>query len=162
LLKRVPHDLTVLQEIRPVLVEGGELQFCAELFQAAFVHFQHTYPAGFMPVADGLPVPGGGFDALQILVLADLHNALGSPAAAIGVVRAGTRWLQGRGAQRFWDACEDDREFDLEGGHVVREGEPRPGAYQLDVNARHRLAIARIKNGDVDEGKVRLARALRR
>jgi hypothetical protein len=29
-----------------------------------------------------------------------------------------------------------------------------PGRYPLDVNARHRLAVARIKLGEIEEGKV--------
>lgn len=99
---------------------------------------------------------------MQLLVLADLYNALNEPVNAVDAVRSGTRWLQGRGSQKFWDACEDDREYDLPPGSmdetiqlsVSREGEPQPGMYALDVNARHRLAIARIKSGDVEEGKV--------
>jgi general transcription factor 3C polypeptide 3 (transcription factor C subunit 4) len=35
-----------------------------------------------------------------------------------------------------------------------RDGDVRPGWHPLDVNARHRLAIARIKMGDIEEGKV--------
>lgn len=64
--------------------------------------------------------------------------------------------------------CEDDREFDLrvegpeEGTSAVsarsvtrgREGDLLPGYFPLDINSRHRLAIARIKMGDVEEGKV--------
>jgi len=78
------------------------------------------------------------------------------------------RWLQGRTAEKFWDVCEDHREFDLNEGteasaggaglgagtHREREGDVRPGLYPLDVNARHRLATARIKIGDIEEGKV--------
>ena len=29
-----------------------------------------------------------------------------------------------------------------------------PGRNELDINARHRLAVARIKMGDIEEGKV--------
>ena len=72
--------------------------------------------------------------------------------------------MQGRSAQRFWDALEDDREWDIpvaisptgtaEGARIVGEGEVQPGVYPLDVNARHRLAVARIKMGDINEGRV--------
>lgn len=48
---------------------------------------------------------------------------------------------------------EDDREFDAMGA-VAREGELGSGGYELDVNARQRLAVARIKMGEVEEGKV--------
>jgi general transcription factor 3C polypeptide 3 (transcription factor C subunit 4) len=149
LLNCVPHDLVVLDELRPILIEMSELALCASLFEAAFEHYQRVHPAGVPPAGSG-----AGFDALQLLVLADLDNALGVAPAAVYAVRAGTRWLQGRGAQKFWDACEDDREYDVAGVPLAREGELRPGMYPLDVNTRHRLAIARIKNGDFDEGKV--------
>ena len=54
--------------------------------------------------------------------------------------------------------CDDDREYDLEGWP------PRPsfgegnqmfsGCYELDTNARHHLAVVRIKMGDIGEGNV--------
>jgi len=104
---------------------------------------------------------------MEVLCLTDLYNTLGQHGRAIEAIKRGWRWLQGRAADKFWDACEDDREFDLMedvgstglgagggGTHRERDGDVRPGWYPLDVNARHRLAIARIKMGDVDEGKV--------
>ncbi|KAG2741029.1 hypothetical protein P692DRAFT_20822381 [Suillus brevipes Sb2] len=53
----------------------------------------------------------------------------------------------------------DDREYDLpreDLGNIIieRSGDIQPDHYPLDVNARHRLAIARIKLGDVKEGKM--------
>ena len=92
---------------------------------------------------------------MEILVLGDLYNSLGEHDKAIETIRKGCRWLQGRAKQVFWDACEDDREFDTGDGQRVSEGELEPGMYPLDLNARHRLAIARIKMGDNAEGKVR-------
>lgn len=95
---------------------------------------------------------------MEVLCLTDLYNTIGQYEQAVDAIRKGCRWLQGRGAQKFWDVVEDDREFDLVdeagAGMQEREGDVRPGFYPLDVNARHRLAIARIKMGDVEEGKV--------
>lgn len=123
-------------------------------------------------------MPGGGFGLMEVLVLADLYNTQVRLFAqtlyedsllnllykqaeyekAIEVIRHGIRWLQGRVEQRYWDVCEDDREFDLpemppRTGNAGEEG-VQAGRYPLDVNARHRLAVARIKRGDVEEGKV--------
>jgi general transcription factor 3C polypeptide 3 (transcription factor C subunit 4) len=158
ILKRVPHDLIVLNELRPILVETGDYALCARLFNGAFAHYHQAFPTGVAPPADesSAPLPGGGFGSMELLVLADLYNTLESYDDAIRVIRGGTRWLQGRGDQRIWDACEDDREFDAE-GTIGRDGEPSPGHYPLDVNARHRLAVARIKMGDTEEGKVRFS-----
>ena len=57
--------------------------------------------------------------------------------------------------------CEDDGEYDKDrrpGRSAVGEGGGiRAGGVELDANARHRLAVARIKIGEIEEGKVTLA-----
>ncbi|KAJ3881396.1 hypothetical protein F5051DRAFT_397138 [Lentinula edodes] len=193
ILKRFPHDLTVLSEIRPILVELGDLTTCTALFQNAFDDYQQRFPSGSGPIA-GTPgtestsavVPGGGFSMLNLLVLADLYNTLGEYDNAVRVIKSGIRWLQGRGDQRYWDLLEDDREYDPEGfnrvasvaantihdsasslaanvptagpsnaaGGIVGTVEIQSGYFPLDVNARHRLAVARIKMGEINEGVV--------
>ncbi|KAI1783533.1 TPR-like protein [Ganoderma leucocontextum] len=161
MLKRLPHSLPVLDELRPILIELSDLALCASLFQSAFAHHMAAFPSGRgVDPESGADVPGGGFGLMHLLVLADLCNTLGEYGKAAETIRRGCRWLQGRAQQKFWDAGEDDREWDVlpesGGGGVVRggEGEMQPGYYPLDVNARHRLAIARIRGGDVDEGKM--------
>jgi hypothetical protein len=48
------------------------------------------------------------------------------------------------------------------GANNVSKGRQlEPGRYPLDVNARHRLAVARIKLGEIEEGKVCLFLSLR-
>ncbi|CAK5261855.1 unnamed protein product [Mycena citricolor] len=147
ILKVFPHDIPVLSELRNVLVELGDLETCLNLFAAAFEHYQRVYPTG---AGD---LPGGGFGLMELLVLADLYNTVSEHRPAVEVIRRGCRWLQGRGDQRYWDACDDDREYDLESfKRVVDEG-PQPGFYPLDVNARHRLSVARIQMGYTQEAK---------
>lgn len=155
ILKRLPHDLTVLEELRPILIELSELDLCARLFQGAFDHYQQVFPTGVGINADTqAEIPGGGFGLMEVLVLADLYNTLGHHDKAADVIRKGCRWLQGRAKQVFWDKCEDDREYDATEGLRTGDGDIQPGMYPLDVNARHRLAIARLRSGDVEEGKV--------
>ena len=164
ILKQIPHDLAVLTSLRPILIELSDLQTCTTLFQQAFDHYQALYPPGSLVDTSTSPpteVLGGGFTLLEILVLADLYNTQGEHEKAISSIRRGCRWLQGRADQRYWDLCQDDREFDGEDippgmRIVVGEGvaSVEQGHYFLDINARHRLAVARIKTGDVDEGKV--------
>ncbi|KAF8895474.1 hypothetical protein BD779DRAFT_1499735 [Infundibulicybe gibba] len=138
ILKRFPHDLTVLGELRPILIDLSDLRTCAGLFQQAFDHHQKVFASG------------------RVLVLADLYNTLGEHEHAIDVIRKGTRWLQGRGDQIYWDRCEDDREYDLLDGkprpEASQDGQIEPGRYPLNVNSRHRLAVARIKMGQIEEG----------
>jgi general transcription factor 3C polypeptide 3 (transcription factor C subunit 4) len=164
-LRKVPHDLTVLDELRPLLIESSELDLCAKLFADAFEHNQNLHPTGStIDPATGAQIPGGGFGVMDILVLADLYNSsnLGKHEEAIRTIKRGCRWLQGRASQKYWDACEDDREYDLDPRAwpssitaPIRDGSVRPGFYPLDVNARHRLGIARLKMGDLEEGQVR-------
>ncbi|KAG6888878.1 hypothetical protein C0995_005133 [Termitomyces sp. Mi166 len=159
ILKRFPHDLTVLAELRPILIELSELSTCANLFQQAFVHYQKAYPSGRgMDVTSNTEIPGGGFGLMEVLVMADLFNTLGEHENAIDIIRKGCRWLQGRADQMYWDACDDDREYDLPEwpprGGVGENSGVEPGRFPLDINARHRLAVARIKMGEIEEGKL--------
>ncbi|KAJ7485387.1 hypothetical protein FB451DRAFT_55581 [Mycena latifolia] len=161
ILKRFPHDLAVLSELRTILVEMADLGTCTTLFQAAFAHYQATYSSGHAhdPAADN-DVPGGGFGSMELLVLADLYNTSGDYGRAVDVIRQGSRWLQGRAEYRYWDMCDDDREYDLAAfGRTVESG-PQPGMFPLDVNARHRLAVARIKMGEMEEAKLHVSAVL--
>ncbi|KAF8209519.1 hypothetical protein K438DRAFT_1904162 [Mycena galopus ATCC 62051] len=177
ILQRFPHDLTVLSELRKVLVDLNDLSTCAALFQAAFDHYRTALPSGsvFNPklepggqsdIAPEAEAPTPRFGLLEILVLADLYNTLGEHERAIDVIRKGARWLQGRADQKYWDICADDREFDcddVDGNFVITRGADEDaddldaGYYELDINARQRLAIARIKLGEVEEGKMHTA-----
>ncbi|KAL1686977.1 hypothetical protein GGG16DRAFT_63278 [Schizophyllum commune] len=152
LLRRLPHDLNVLAALRPVLVELGDLAACAEFYETAWKHYREAFPTG-QAGADGAANP---FGVLEILVLADLHSALGAHQRAIHVVKTGMRWLQGRGTQAYWDAVPDDREYDLPimVPRPLNEGDIPPGYFPLDLNARQRLAVARIRMGDTEEGKL--------
>ena len=155
ILRQIPHDLNVLEELRPILIEGNNIDVCASLHQDAFDHYQELYPTGVGVDPDtGQEIPGGGFDLMHILVLADSYNSIKKHHNAATTIRRGSRWLQGRGSQSYWDACEDDREFDIAGSAVIRSGTVAPGMFELDVNARHRLAVSRIKMGDIEEGQV--------
>lgn len=157
--------MTVLAELRPILIEVSDLPLCASLYQAALEHYQTVQPLGPVQhidpsLAEQTP-PNQTFGFIDLLVLADLYNTMSECDNAIQIIRKGCRWLQGRASQRFWDGCVDDREYDIpreDMGNVIieRSGDIQPGHYPLDVNARHRLAIARIKLGDVEEGKVRI------
>ncbi|KAF9821450.1 hypothetical protein IEO21_00696 [Rhodonia placenta] len=158
ILKRFPHNLNVLEEIRPILIELSDLALCASLYADAFVHYQGTFPSGVgLDPEIQQDVPGGGFGLMHLLVLADLHNTLGQYEKAKETIRRGYRWLQGRASQKFWDVCEDDREYDVAEGVRSADVELQPGMYPLDINARHRLAVSRIKMGDFEEGKTHAA-----
>ena len=159
ILKRFPHDITVLTELRPILIELADFALCATLYQSAFVYNQTSNPLGHaLDPSISAQNEQARFGFIELLVLADLYNTINEYERAIETIRKGCRWLQGRTTQKFWDVCEDDREYDLPGQDgaesVHRAGDVQPGYYPLDINARHRLAVARIKMSDTDEGKV--------
>lgn len=156
ILKRFPYDITILRELHVTLVELNELDTCANLLQAALDHYMSLNP---------LAGDTGGVGRMDLLLLADLYNVLGEHQHAIQVIRRGTRWLQGRIDQKFWDNCDDDREYDPEEWSErpsigERSIHLPPGHYELDPNARHRLAVARIRMGDAEEGRVCLSAGL--
>ncbi|KAF7318926.1 hypothetical protein HMN09_00228400 [Mycena chlorophos] len=161
ILKLYPHDLTVLSELRTILIELSDLETCMTLFTAAFQHYQGVYPSGHGPhPTTQEDVPGGGFGYLELLVLADLLNTTGAYGRAVDVIRQGVRWLQGRSLQRYWDICDDDREYDVPETPRLIENGPQPGYFPLDINVRHRLLIARIKMGELEEAKLHAATLL--
>ncbi|KAF9526180.1 hypothetical protein CPB83DRAFT_896331 [Crepidotus variabilis] len=149
ILKRFPNDFTLLRELHTILVELGELDICANLLQEAL----DTQMINPYSGEDGTKA-----GRMDLLLLADLHNALGDHGRAVQVIRRGTRWFQGRMDQRYWDMCDDDREYDQDGWpgrpNTAEGAQMPPGNYVLDTNARHRLAVARIKMGDNDEGQL--------
>ena len=73
-----------------------------------------------------------------------------------GAIETIRRRLQGRADRNYGDLCDYDRNHDDwparsnfgEGSSV------QAGDLELDPNARHRLAVARIKIDDVEEGKL--------
>ena len=151
----LPHNLQVLNEVRQIVVELSDIQQGISLYMEAFEYYRSHFPDGADPT-DGT---AGGFGDGQILVLADLLQASGDHEKVIQTLRSGTRWLQGRKDEIFWDVVIDDREFDLP--NVVRSsdnGTTPAGHYPMDINLRHRLGIARLMLGDIDEGKVSFIR----
>jgi len=68
--------------------------------------------------------------------------------------------LQGRAEQQYWDLCEDDREYDMDGwpgrSAFGEGGGIQAGRFDLDTNVPHWLVVVRIKMGEVEEGKVSL------
>ncbi|KAF8575754.1 TPR-like protein [Ramaria rubella] len=154
ILKRYPHDISALEELRPILVELSDVPRGIDLYQAAFEHYQEAFPSGKAQDASGNEIPGGGFGDMQIIVLADFYNSVADPEKALTTIRRGARWLQGRSEQRYWDNEVDDREYDLEGYTRLGSQPVAVSSYPLDLNFRHRLAVARLMLGEYEEGQL--------
>lgn len=121
------------------------------LYKDALAFYQETIPTG----------PANGEEAdftLLLITLADFCNSVGEYEQTINMIRDGARWTQGRASQRYWSSVTDDREYDVYGS--VRLHEPNESAgrtqgfFPLDPNLRHRLALARLALGDLEEAQV--------
>jgi general transcription factor 3C polypeptide 3 (transcription factor C subunit 4) len=177
MLKFSVHNMTVIDEVLPLLSRLRDWKKGIEILQNAFDYFRTKYPHGppsapaldsdvdpaLQPLThqnlslDDVETP---FRDVHIVALADYCLLLQYHEKAILAIRNGARWLQGRRMQTQWEGLPDDREFDLDpglrkGGVLLSSGPgTRNGVHLLDVNMRHRLARARIKMGDHNEGRV--------
>jgi general transcription factor 3C polypeptide 3 (transcription factor C subunit 4) len=180
MLKFSPHNMTVIDELLPLLSRLRDWNKGTEILQNAFDYFRSKYPhwPPPAPVLDRNVDPAlqtlssqtqtqtqtgaeAPFRDVHIVALADYCLLLQFYEKAILAVRNGARWLQGRRMEMQWEGLPDDREFDLDpgirkGDGLLLSGGPgvQSGMHPLDVNMRHRLARARIMMGDHDEGRV--------
>jgi general transcription factor 3C polypeptide 3 (transcription factor C subunit 4) len=161
ILKKQPHNISIIDAIIPVVTETRQLKVAVDVLQAAFDHYRKVWPHGPPELTEFNRHET--FHDYHIIALADFLIATEQYDRAIQVVRSGARWLQGRRHEIYLDSASDDREFDADG--IIRIDEDRllagegskTGAYHLDVNLRQRLAHARIRSGDVKEGRVRFS-----
>lgn len=146
-----------------MVTETRQFKVAIEVLQAAFNHYQRTWSHG-PPGANVADQDQPFFHDFHIIALADFLIATEQYDQAIKVIRSGARWLQGRRHEMHLDSASDDKEFDADG--IIRVDEERllagegskSGTHRLDVNLRQRLAHARIRSGDVKEGRVRLSK----
>ncbi|KAJ1300854.1 hypothetical protein OPQ81_002493 [Rhizoctonia solani] len=149
ILQVLPHDLTVLAQLRGLLVQTGDLARATEYYSAAFEHYISSTLAPsqrIMPeapadmvidpaLASVSPPPivekASGFGTREIATLADLLSGLGEHARAVEVVIRGAEWL----------------------GQVPKGADEAALGEALDVNLRMRLAVAKLRLGAIDVGK---------
>ncbi|EUC58861.1 TPR-2 domain protein [Rhizoctonia solani AG-3 Rhs1AP] len=146
ILQILPHDLTVLAQLRGLLVQTGDLTRAKEYYSAAFEHYITSTPQRTLPevstdmVIDPLLAPitlpsivdiANIFGTREIATLADLLSGLGEHARAVEVVIRGAEWL----------------------GQVPKGADEVALGEAFDVNLRMRLAVAKLRLGVIDEGK---------
>ncbi|CUA75319.1 General transcription factor 3C polypeptide 3 [Rhizoctonia solani] len=146
ILQILPHDLTVLTQLRGLLVQTGDLARAKEYYWAAFEHYISSTPRPAVSdvpidmVIDPLLAPiapppiaesASGFGTREIATLADLLSGLGEHARAVEVVIRGAGWL----------------------GQVPTGADEAAIGEGLDVNLRMRLAVAKLRLGAIEAGK---------
>ncbi|KAG8836046.1 transcription factor TFIIIC subunit tfc4 [Serendipita sp. 399] len=165
ILDKQPNNMLAIDEILPLTSQQRDFETAIKLLQGALEYYQREYPDG-PPGAevDGespeneervTPAP---LQDYHVVALADCLIAVQRYDKAIKVIRSGARWLQHRRNEPHLDLLPDDREFDgdaierTEDDITLYEDEMPVEKHHLDVNFRHRLARARIMNGDIKEG----------
>ncbi|KAF8319099.1 TPR-like protein [Clavulina sp. PMI_390] len=148
ILQYQPTNLEVLEQLRIIFIDLNEHRRAQTIFEEAFSYCKRTSPLGPSKEKGALD-----FGVGQIVALVDFHNNAGDYDAAVKVARQGARWLDGRLAESDrWDPIRDDREFDVE--DLPREGYKPLAYYPIDMNLRQRLAISRLRKGDIDEANM--------
>lgn len=153
LLALSPHDLLVLAETPPLFLATNQVQEAVQLYSEAFDWHMNAYSD---PDAAEMALGLAALSLDTVTTLADLLFVARDYDAIVDVCRRGQRWFQGRRDETFWDAMTDDREYDPPNAGE-REGE----GYELDLNLRHRLAVARLKLGHDADADVHIAEILR-
>ncbi|ORX38805.1 hypothetical protein BD324DRAFT_655212, partial [Kockovaella imperatae] len=139
-------DFTFLSQLHSTLVSLNATDIAASAYRVAFdYHLSKLTPQS---PSSTLNLEHIGSLTDDLLLLDELEEAL-------GVIRRGQRWLQGRQDEIHWDSIEDDREYDPPGtkrGEDVEEflSEGHP----LDTGLRHRLALVRLRLGDDEEAMI--------
>ncbi|KAG8739535.1 transcription factor TFIIIC subunit tfc4 [Ceratobasidium sp. 414] len=142
ILQILPHDLTILAQLRDLLVQTGALARAAELYSAAFEHYLVTSTPSEAGAQEDIaidplltsavePDMTQKFGTREIATLADLLSGLGRHAGAVDVVMRGAKWLRQASEQGDVDSIEEE----------------------LEVNLRMRLAVAKLRSGDRELGK---------
>jgi general transcription factor 3C polypeptide 3 (transcription factor C subunit 4) len=157
--------MNILAEMPPLFASANAIQEGAQLFEAAMDYHIRTFPDG--PSSETLPRQTANTTTNSmtldfIISLADFKILLHEYEDVINIIRKGQRWLSGRSREIYWDMEADDREFDPPGTSRQAHSQPDAlglpggadgqetisGGYEMDINLRHRLAIARLKLGN--------------
>ncbi|KAG8828672.1 transcription factor TFIIIC subunit tfc4 [Serendipita sp. 401] len=164
-LEKQPNNLVMIDEILPLTSQERDFETAIKVLQAAFDYYQREYPDG-PPSAEADEenldnqerLSSTSLQDYHIVALADCLIATQRYGQAIKVIRNGARWIQLRRNEAYLESLPDDREYDADGidraddGGISYEDEVPAEKHHLDVNFRHRLARARIMNGDTKEG----------
>ncbi|ELU36749.1 TPR_2 domain-containing protein [Rhizoctonia solani AG-1 IA] len=146
ILQILPHDLTILSQLRGLLIQTGDLSRAMEYYYAAFEHYITSAPQPAIsetradmvidPLLASSSAPEmvdttNSFGLREIATLADLLSGLGEHARAVDVVIRGAEWL----------------------GQVPKGSDELSIGERLDVNLRMRLAVAKLRLGVIEAGK---------
>lgn len=149
------RDFNLLMELQPVFQATEQWSLAANIFGDAFVFHFATFDGPEDAKADVEEQNTMELD--NIVAYVEYLLKSGDPETAISVIHRGQRWLQGRKTEKAWDALEDDSEYIATTAKEDEEEEQKP---DLDIQLRHKLAVARLRLGQHDEAMASLGRKL--
>lgn len=146
------RDFNILVELQPIFQSTQQWALAANIFGDAFVFNFATFDS---PDDQRSDIEEQNCMELEHVVMyVDYLLKSGDPETAINVIHRGQRWLQGRKAERAWDALDDDSEY-----APAKENEESPASAELDIQLRHKLAVARLRLGQQDEAIVSVSKS---
>ena len=156
----MPDDMNVVREISKIHIMNNDIPQAISIFSTAF----NSYLCRpYSEIAD----VEGSFGYSEINMLAELYMLQNDYQKAIDAIKKAVRWIQGREKETWWDAFDDDREYE-EGEGERGVGTNRRSEF-TDVNSvrggggsnvplpdelRVKLAQCRILLDQAEEGKV--------
>jgi general transcription factor 3C polypeptide 3 (transcription factor C subunit 4) len=159
LLERGEYDVHALRsyaEMTILLASTGKRNYykpesAIEWYQRAFTYFRNN------GIDDRYALEWQDVD-----IFAGLMAYIGQTKDALYELKTLARWLLGRQDEDFWDDWQDDdREWDVDNLRRLGFGEYQEGKYLessygsgLPLELRTKLAVYRLKLGDVDEAEV--------
>nr|XP_018265461.1 uncharacterized protein I303_01827 [Kwoniella dejecticola CBS 10117]OBR87619.1 hypothetical protein I303_01827 [Kwoniella dejecticola CBS 10117] len=154
------RDFDVIMEFHPIMLEMNQRSYIVQTMREAFEWHLKTFNPPILESNLGICT----MSIERIIEIVDDFLVLDDLDQALEIARKGQRWLQGRKAQKNWDNFDkDDREYDPPGtsrlNAETKEMEDNEG-FELDVHLRHRLALIRLRLGDIDEAMIHVNEVL--
>jgi general transcription factor 3C polypeptide 3 (transcription factor C subunit 4) len=145
MLRMRPHDMDVLRQLAELYTSTGEAAKAKKLYDEAIERLTKQDNA-----------QKETFTWSMLNVYLDLLDHVETSETGISRLRSLSRWLLGRQEEAFWDAQEDDREWDVEDTpRRVEVADFVPGKYPaecygkgLPLEIRIKLGLLRLKSGD--------------
>ena len=104
ILKRLPHDTTILRDLAETSIELEKPERALAHYTTSIMQFRHDEPDSVT-----------SFTWSDVNIVTELYGFQGQYDEGIKQLKSLSRWLLGRSRDSYWETfTEDDREWDLE------------------------------------------------
>lgn len=147
-----PTDTAVIKELASVYVEQRRVNDAIKLYMDML---DRNINLESLPPQERKLVPQ--FLWLELNILLELYATQHNYLIGVRILKLLARWIQGRAHELWWDAINDDLEFDERRFNVLekRPYDEQVGAYgkpfELPIDIRFKLGALRLGMGDLEE-----------